>query len=46
MKKIALALAISMWGGLSAQADTLDKVKSSGALTMGVRDSSGALSNT
>ena len=46
MKKIALALAISMWGGLSAQADTLDKVKSSGALTMGVRDSSGALSYT
>ena len=46
MKKIALALAISLWGGLSAQADTLDKVKSSGALTMGVRDSSGALSYT
>ena len=46
MKKIALALAISMLGALSAQADTLDKVKSSGALTMGVRDSSGALSYT
>jgi glutamate/aspartate transport system substrate-binding protein len=46
MKKIALALAISLLGALSAQADTLDKVKSSGALTMGVRDSSGALSYT
>jgi len=46
MKKIALALAISLSGGLSAQADTLEKVKSSGALTMGVRDSSGALSYT
>ena len=46
MKKIALALAISLLGGWSAQADTLEKVKSSGALTMGVRDSSGALSYT
>ena len=46
MKKIALVLAISLLGALSAQADTLDKVKSSGALTMGVRDSSGALSYT
>jgi glutamate/aspartate transport system substrate-binding protein len=46
MKKIALALAISLLGGLSAQADTLEKVKSSGTLTMGVRDSSGALSYT
>jgi glutamate/aspartate transport system substrate-binding protein len=46
MKKIGLALAISLLSGLSAQADTLDKVKSSGALTMGVRDSSGALSYT
>jgi len=46
MKKIALAMAISLLGGLSAQADTLEKVKSSGTLTMGVRDSSGALSYT
>ena len=46
MKKIALALAISLLGGWSAQADTLEKVKSSGTLTMGVRDSSGALSYT
>ena len=31
---------------LAAQADTLDKVKASGTITMGVRDSSGALSYT
>jgi glutamate/aspartate transport system substrate-binding protein len=46
MKKIGLALAIAMLGGVAAQADTLDKVKSSGTVTMGVRDSSGALSFT
>ena len=46
MKKIGLALAISLLSGLSAQADTMDKVKSSGTITMGVRDSSGALSYT
>jgi len=46
MKKIGLALAIAMLGGVTAQADTLDKVKSSGTVTMGVRDSSGALSFT
>ncbi len=46
MKKIGLALAISLLSGLSAQADTLEKVKSSGTITMGVRDSSGALSYT
>jgi glutamate/aspartate transport system substrate-binding protein len=46
MKKIALALAMSLLGGLSAQADTLEKAKSSGTVTMGVRDSSGALSYT
>jgi glutamate/aspartate transport system substrate-binding protein len=46
MKKIGLALAISMLGSLTAQADTLDKVKASGSVTMGVRDSSGALSFT
>ncbi len=46
MKKIGLALAISMLSGVAAQADTLDKVKASGTVTMGVRDSSGALSFT
>ena len=46
MKKIGLALAIAMLGGVAVQADTLDKVKSSGTVTMGVRDSSGALSFT
>jgi len=46
MKKIALALAMSLLGGLSAHADTLEKAKSSGTVTMGVRDSSGALSYT
>jgi glutamate/aspartate transport system substrate-binding protein len=46
MKKIGLALVMAMLGGVAAQADTLDKVKSSGTVTMGVRDSSGALSFT
>ena len=46
MKKIGLALAIAMLGAVTAQADTLEKVKSSGTVTMGVRDSSGALSFT
>ncbi len=46
MKKIGLALAIAMLSGVAAQADTLDKVKASGTVTMGVRDSSGALSFT
>jgi glutamate/aspartate transport system substrate-binding protein len=46
MKKIVLALAIAMMGAATAQADTLDKVKASGTVTMGVRDSSGALSFT
>ena len=40
------ALAFSALLGLTAQADTLSKVKDSGAVTMGVRDSSGALSFT
>ena len=46
MKKIGWALALALLGGVAAQADTLDKVKSSGSVTMGVRDSSGALSFT
>ena len=49
MKKQFLALAIlaAMASGAYAQAsDTLAKVKASGEITMGVRDSSGALSYT
>ena len=49
MKKQALVLAIAALaaGGAIAQAnDTLAKIKTSGAVTMGVRDSSGALAYT
>jgi glutamate/aspartate transport system substrate-binding protein len=49
MKKQLLALAVTLaaTGGAFAQAnDTLAKVKNSGVITMGVRDSSGALSYT
>ena len=49
MKKHLLAFAIAAMatGGAFAQAnDTLAKVKASGSVTMGVRDSSGALSYT
>ena len=46
MNKALLALAASTLLSLSAQADTLSKAKASGAVTMGVRDSSGALSYT
>ncbi|MEN9888541.1 MAG: hypothetical protein RL559_578 [Pseudomonadota bacterium] len=46
MNKALLALAASTLLSLSAQADTLSKVKESGGVTMGVRDSSGALSYT
>lgn len=49
MKKQVLALAISAVaaGGAFAQAsDTLAKIKASGSVTMGVRDSSGALAYT
>ena len=46
MKKHLLALAVVALSAVTAQADTLDKVKSSGVITMGVRDSSGALSYT
>jgi len=49
MKKqlFALALATLVAGGVQAQAnDTMAKVKASGSVTMGVRDSSGALSYT
>ena len=40
------ALAFSALIGVTAQADTLAKAKDSGIVTMGVRDSSGALSYT
>lgn len=49
MKKqlFALTLATLVAGGVQAQAnDTIAKVKASGSVTMGVRDSSGALSYT
>jgi len=46
MKKKLLALAVLAFGAVAVQADTLAKVKASGAITMGVRDSSGALSYT
>ena len=46
MKKQFLAVAIASLACVALHADTLDKVKASGAITMGVRDSSGALSYT
>ena len=46
MKKQLLAVAIAALTCVAAQADTIDKVKGSGTITMGVRDSSGALSYT
>jgi glutamate/aspartate transport system substrate-binding protein len=47
MKKQLLAVALAALACVGAQAqDTLSKVKASGAITMGVRDSSGALSYT
>ncbi len=49
MKKTLLAtcsLAVSMLAPVAVQADTLAKIKASGAATMGVRESSGALSYT
>lgn len=47
LKLAALSLALLASGGAFAQAgDTVAKVKASGVVTMGVRDSSGALSYT
>ena len=49
MKKELLALvcgALAAGGALAQATDTLAKVKASGAITMGVRDASGALSYT
>ena len=46
-KLLALSLALLATGGVYAQTnDTVAKVKASGVVTMGVRDSSGALSYT
>ena len=42
----AVALAVALGGVGMAQADTLKKIKDSGSVTMGVRESSGALSYT
>jgi glutamate/aspartate transport system substrate-binding protein len=47
LKLVALSVALLATGAAFAQgADTLGKVKASGVVTMGVRDSSGALSYT
>ena len=49
MKKLLLALVcgvVAAGGALAQATDTLAKVKASGAITMGVRDASGALSYT
>ena len=46
MKKSLLIALLSMSLLASVQAGTLDKIKSSGAVTVGVRESSGALSYT
>ena len=46
MKKLLIAAAVSVLAAGAAQADTLNKIKEAGAATMGVRESSGALSYT
>ncbi len=47
MNKLVLAAgALALLAGAAAQADTLSKIKDAGAATMGVRESSGALSYT
>ena len=46
MKKSLIVAMLGMGVILSAQANTLDKIKSSSSVTMGVRESSGALSYT
>jgi glutamate/aspartate transport system substrate-binding protein len=46
MKKQLLAVALAALTCVAVQADTIAKVKGSGTITMGVRDSSGALSYT
>ena len=42
----SIAIAIALTGFSAAHADTLGKIKESGAVTMGVRESSGSLSYT
>src|SRR6478609_2018147 len=46
MKKTLLVLALAAAAGMVHAEDTLKKIKDSGAVTMGVRESSGALSYT
>ena len=46
MKKTLFVTALALAAAGVAQADTLKKIKDSGAVTMGVRESSGALSYT
>jgi glutamate/aspartate transport system substrate-binding protein len=46
MKKQILAAVVLACASFGAAADTLEKVKTAGAITMGVRESSGALSYT
>ena len=47
MKKSLLVLAVLMAAGVAhAQSDTLKKIKDSGSITLGVRESSGALAYT
>ena len=47
MKKSLLALAVALLaGGLAHAEDTLKKIKDTGAITLGVRESSGALAYT
>ncbi|TSE24832.1 Glutamate/aspartate import solute-binding protein [Tepidimonas sediminis] len=46
MKKSVLALALAALAATAAHADTLAKIKSTGSVTMGVRESSGVLSYT
>ena len=47
MKKLlTAAAAVALFASAAAQADTLSKIKEAGAATMGVRESSGALSYT
>ncbi|MFY8019348.1 MAG: transporter substrate-binding domain-containing protein, partial [Inhella sp.] len=45
MKQVLVAVVVAV-AALGAQADTLKKIKESGTVTMGVRESSGALSFT
>jgi glutamate/aspartate transport system substrate-binding protein len=46
MTRIVIATAALLAMGATAQADTLSKIKEAGSVTMGVRESSGALSYT